>query len=250
MMIPQSETKMREPIPSVSPNEINGDLLRNLVGLDACVVLEIGANDGSHTNKLFSTFPNAKIHAFEPDPRAIAKFKARGTDPRVSLFEMAIGAKDGQSEFHVSSGLPPGLPPEAQAQYPQGWDQSGSLRPPKTHKIAWPWCKFETTITVPVRRLDSWAREHGVHEVDFIWADTQGAEGDLIAGGRETLAATRYFYTEYSNDEWYEGQPNLEQLLDMLPGFAIQTRYAMNVLLRNTAYKSSFGRHPWHPNRM
>ena len=67
MMISQSETKMREPIPSVSPNEINGDLLRNLVGLDARVVLEIGANDGSHTNNLFSTFPNAKIYAFEPE---------------------------------------------------------------------------------------------------------------------------------------------------------------------------------------
>jgi len=40
----------------------------------------------------------------------------------------------------------------------------------------------------------------------------QGAEGDLIAGGQETVANTHYLYTEYSDDEWYEGQPTLAQL--------------------------------------
>ncbi|MEN9248224.1 MAG: hypothetical protein Q6L50_08560 [Gloeomargarita sp. GMQP_bins_120] len=36
---------------------------------------------------------------------------------------------------------------------------------------------------------------------DFIWADVQGAEVDLIQGGLQALANTRYFYTEYANTE-------------------------------------------------
>ena len=226
---------MSETLPPLTCGQIGPEILRSLVGRDARTVLEIGANDGSHTRMLLQAFPQAALYAFEPDPRAIGKFKANVSSPRVRLFEIAIGTTDEIAEFHASSGLPPGLPPEARAYYAQGWDQSGSLRRPKTHKIVWPWCKFENTIAVPVQRLDSWAQHEGVHEVDLIWADLQGAEADLIAGGRQTLAATRFLYTEYSNDEWYEGQPDLQQILALLPGFVIEARYPMDVLLRNTA---------------
>jgi hypothetical protein len=89
-----------------------------------------------------------------------------------------------------------------------------------------------------VKRLDTWAAQNGIARVDFIWADVQGAEGDLISGGKDTLARTRFFYTEYSNDEWYEGQPTLAQIMDMLPNFRILQRYPMDVLLENAAPKS------------
>jgi FkbM family methyltransferase len=223
------------PLPSVTPGVLNLSYLRQLVGSNASVILELGAHDGSQTLELSAHFPNAKIFAFEPDPRAARKFKTHVTEPRIQLFEMAIGPTDGEAEFHVSSGFPPNASPEVMIQYPQGWDQSGSLRRPKTHQTIWPWCKFESKIMVPVRRLDTWAREHGVEHVDFIWADLQGAEGDLVAGGQATLAKTRYLYAEYSNEEWYEGQPTLQQLMDMLPNFAILHRFTIEVLLKNTA---------------
>jgi FkbM family methyltransferase len=227
---------MTQLLPPISDGEFDAnDLSRLLVGTAAPVILEVGANDGTATARFLQFFPNATVYAFEPDPRALAKFKSRGHHPRVRLFEMAIGADDGEAEFHVSSGLPEGLAPEYLKRFPQGWDQSGSLRAPKTHTAVWPWVKFEKKMMVPVRRLDTWAREQGIAKVDFIWADMQGAEADLIAGGRETLARTRYLHTEYSNDEWYEGQPTLAQLMDMLPNFTVLRRYAMDVLFANTA---------------
>jgi len=222
-------------LPPVSPGGINSGYIRSLLRTDAPVILDIGANDGSTTLSFLKEFPDAKIYAFEPDPRAAAKFKAQIEDDRVQLFEIAIGASDGEAEFHASSGTPPGAPPQFAATYPQGWDLSGSLRAPKSHKQVWPWCKFESRITVPVRRLDTWAQQHLADGIDFIWADVQGAEGDLIAGGKATLANTRYFYTEYSNDEWYEGQPNLLQLARMLNDFIVIRRFAMDVLFENTA---------------
>jgi hypothetical protein len=63
----------------------------------------------------------------------------------------------------------------------------------------------------------------------------QGAEGDLISGGRSTLGHTRYLYTEYSDEEWYEGQPNLARLIDMLPNFSVLKRYPMDVLFKNNS---------------
>jgi FkbM family methyltransferase len=220
-------------LPPVTPDGITPDDLKKLVSKANSVILEIGANRGMHTQMFLQLFPEATIYAFEPDPRAIAAFKLRVSNPRVSLFEGAIGAKDGEAEFHVSSGLPPDFSPMAPALYPQGWDQSGSLHPPKTHRDVWPWCKFEGTISVPVRSLDSWAAEAGIGQVDLLWADVQGAEGDLISGGGETLKKTHYFYTEYSNDELYEGQITLSNIIGMLTNFEVIHRYATDILFKN-----------------
>jgi 2-O-methyltransferase len=222
-----------ESLPPLSTEEFGPAYLRQLLGTDAPLILEIGANDGAHTNRFVTDFPDCTVYAFEPDPRAAAKFRARGHHPRIHLFEIAIGAQDGEAEFHVSSGLPDAMPAHIRKDYPLGWDQSGSLRAPKTHQTVWPWVKFETVIKVPVRRLDTWAKQNGITAVDLIWADMQGAEGDLIAGGRETLARTRFLYTEYSNDEWYEGQPSLPHLAQLLPDFSILRRYPMDVLFGN-----------------
>lgn len=222
------------PLPPISHEEINFDYIRRLIGDDAQAIVEVGAHHGWHTSAFLETFANATIYAFEPDPRALEKFSANIKDPRVHLFKMAVGAVDGEAKFHVSSGLPPGIDPVgAAAVYPRGWDQSGSLRAPKTHKERWPWCRCDSIMNVAVCRLDTWARENGIGTIDFIWADTQGAEGDLISGGQAALARTRYLYLEYSNDEIYEGEPNLQMLLDMLPNYSVVKRFPGDVLLKN-----------------
>jgi hypothetical protein len=86
-----------------------------------------------------------------------------------------------------------------------------------------------------VRTLDAWSRKHAPGTIDFIWADVQGAEGDLVRGGNEALRRTRFLYTEFNDDELYEGQATLRDLLGMLPDFEIVRRYDDDVLLRNTA---------------
>lgn len=212
---------------------------RELLQTDSPVILDIGANDGETTADFLRQFPGARIAAFEPDPRAIRKFKARNSDPRVHLYETAIGASDGVAYFHVSSGIPPWAttnPKIEERHYPEGWDQSGSLRAPKNHGRFWPWVKFESKIIVPVMRLDTSAwvmRLDPESKIDLIWADVQGAEGDLIAGGHRTLQRTKFFWTEYSDSEWYEGQPTLRELAAMLPDFEIIRTFPKDVLFWN-----------------
>lgn len=211
---------------------INLDDLRALLGRRCRTILEIGANDGVDSMRLRRTFPKATIHCFEPDPRAYASAARRIAGSGIHLHQLAIGNDDGTTTFHQSSGTAPWCGPDT----PTGaWDKSGSIRAPKKHLEQHPWCTFDESTEVEIRRLDTWARDHGVHEVDFIWADVQGAEVDMILGGSTLLASTRYLYTEYSDLELYEGQVGLEQLLAMLPGWEIAQRFPNDVLLRNTA---------------
>ena len=187
------------------------------------LVLEVGANSGQTTAEFIQYLPNARIICFEPDPRAIQKFKSHIHSPQVHLVEMAVGADNGTVLFHQSSG--------AEHIDPQGWDHSGSIRKPKTHLDVWPWVKFERQIPVPMMRLDDWAvQNHQTGVVDFIWADVQGAESDLVLGALQVLERTRFFYTEFSDDEWYEGQINFATLCACLPGFSLLHKFANDAL--------------------
>ena len=73
--------------------------------------------------------------------------------------------------------------------------------------------------------------------IDFILADVQGAEGEMIRGGRKALARTRYLFTEYSDDQMYRGQPSLSEILAMLPTFRLLELWPDDVLLENQALK-------------
>jgi len=217
----------------VTEGDLNPSNIPGMVAKADPVILEIGSNDGTHTNRFLKLLPQAHIYCFEPDARAQQRFAMNVRSDRVRLYPFALGAADGMAKFFSSNGAPS---KEWAERLPDGWDLSGSIRAPKEHKELHPWCEFDDSKTVQVRSLDSWAAQEGLGDVDFIWADVQGAEADLIKGGLHTLERTRYFYTEYSNQELYEGQVNLKALLRMLPDFKVIRRYRDDVLLGNRRY--------------
>ncbi|WP_082905714.1 MULTISPECIES: FkbM family methyltransferase [Bradyrhizobium] len=195
------------------------------------VILDIGCNDGTDSRCFLELCPEAKLHCFEPDPRAAARFKTK-MEPhldKVALFEVAISDRNGTIDFHPSNG-------EGEA---KEWDLSGSIRRPKKHLVEYDWVRFDRPIPVETRRLDDWCDEAGLKKIDLIWMDVQGAEADVIDGGKEILDKTRFLYTEYSDKELYEGQLSLQAILRLLPSFEVVIQYPRevegDVLLRNTS---------------
>jgi len=223
--------KLRGKIPC-TPGAITETDLTEAIGREDPLILEIGCNDGSHSEWFLNLFPGIELHCFEPDPRAIKKFRDRIANQQAAVHCLAISDHDGEIDFHMSDGLPPGVSAE---DYPEGWDCSGSIRQPKQHLESKPWCTFDRTISVATQTLDSWCEANGLADrtIDFIWADVQGAEIDLIRGAQKSLQRCRFFYTEYNNREMYEGQAQLKALLAELPDFEVIHRYADDVFLKN-----------------
>jgi 2-O-methyltransferase len=185
---------------------------RTFGGSEPKLFLELGANVGQDTAWM-SALPNIAIHAFEPDPRSQpAKYR------NVTMHRMAIAAHDGTTQFILSSKR-----------------SASSIREPLAHLTLYPRIKFHARIEVPCTTLDTFTRNHGIEDIAFQWWDIQGAEVDAINGGRETLARTRYLYTEYCpyRPPWYQGQIGLPEILEMLPGWRIVTQWPQDVLLEN-----------------
>jgi FkbM family methyltransferase len=183
--------------------------------------LELGAHSGSDTAWL-SRIPGVSLHAFEPDPRNHPPLL-----PNVTEHRAAIAETDGRAPFLLS-----------ESGWGREWTYSSSLRRPKYHLQRYP-VTFGDSIVVDTIALDSFTHLAGVTAIDFIWADVQGAEGDMVRGGLETLHRTRYLYTAYSDDESYEGQAPLRDLLALLPNFRVIELWPEEVLLENRAITSA-----------
>jgi FkbM family methyltransferase len=220
-------------IPRISNDEITPDEIKRIVAREDPIILEIGCNDGANTEWYLRSFSRPTIHCFEPDPRAIERFRRRiGINACVHLHEVAVCNVNGTVRFHQSSGNAPNNDDQNKERF--DWDLSGSIKNPKEHRKRHPWCKFETSIETRAVRLDDWSKMHSVRRVDFIWMDVQGAEKDVFLGGKALLQNTGFLYTEYSDRELYEGQVPLIKLKRHLRSFKIRKRYVNDVLFENT----------------
>lgn len=207
--------------------EITKSEIKSLIQTSAPTILEIGCNDGTDTLEFLSAFPKGVFYCFEPDPRAIERFNKQIDNPNCHLYRGCISDRNGTITFNMSSGRAPR--PGSKEN-----DKSGSIKQPKNNIKRHTWIRFEQQITVPTITLDNWVLDNQIETIDFIWADTQGAEEEVIKGGMKTLAnKVRYFYIEYSDEEMYEGQIPLSGIRKLLPGFTPVATYANNVLLKN-----------------
>ena len=197
-------------------------------------VIEFGACDGCHTrimlNILNSEKPNYIYHLFEPVKDLIEPLiDTLKSNSRVKAFNEAVGSKTGSFTFYESSG---GTTKEGVVI--DNYYGSSSIRKPKMVLEYYKEMKFAETICNSITFDDYLIRENLSDKIiDFIWADIQGAEVDLILGGKEAFKNVRYFYTEYSDSELYEGEITLENILELMPNFEIVEDYKGDVLLKN-----------------
>jgi 2-O-methyltransferase len=201
------------------------------------VIFELGAHLGSDTFNLRKIFPHGKLIAFEPDSRnfrALCQkdFTVGHVLHTPKLVNAAIGAKDGKAVLYQSSGHPPDHDPAS------NHTASSSICKPKKD-TGFDWLSFENKEIVPVYTLDAYCSRNRIDHIDFIWSDIQGAELDMIKGGQNMLAKTRYLYTEYGQTT-YESSVGLDDILKGLPGeWEVVEQYQWDVLLKNKNYEKA-----------
>jgi FkbM family methyltransferase len=184
-------------------------------------VLELGAHHGNDTVLLYdaATKPVTYV-AVEADPRNVPTLQQRIESRAVSILHAAVWDGSGEVPLHIAEGR---------------GDGSSSVRKPLKHLEHFPDVYFQGPVRVPAMTLDAITATYALGPIDLIWCDIQGAERNMIAGGRETLARTRWLLTECDRIEMYEGQATRDELLEMLPDWELVAEWPddANLLLRN-----------------
>ena len=129
-------------------------------------VLDVGANIGAYT-LLFATWagPSGRVVAFEPSPRSVEglreHLKLNGVADRVEIVQAAVSSAEGTAWFDCSG--------------PSGANALVSE------------ARGGGAITVDTTTLDAYCESRGLRP-SVIKVDVEGAELDVLRGGRRTLA--------------------------------------------------------------
>ncbi len=170
--------------------------------LDVNVVLDVGANRGQYATRLRESGYTGRIVSFEPVPHtAEALEKAAADDPDWQVLRYALGERDETTEIHVGVG--------------QG--RLSSLLPATDFGKSWnPRIDAETTVPVPVRRLDGLFDDlvAGVAEPRvYLKLDTQGFDLQAFAGAGARVGDLVGMQSEVSLVPLYDGMPHMTEQL-------------------------------------
>lgn len=164
-------------------------------GRPAPLVVDVGGFIGEFCVALKAVAPAARIHSFEPEPETYRRLLA-GTRhlSDINAVNLALGSTSGQIEFHSNAG-PATSSVLSVAPGEQRFMPNADLVC-RTHRL------------VPVTRLDDYARENNLGEIDLLKTDTQGFELEVLRGAEGLFAggAVRAVYCEVMFREFYSGQ--------------------------------------------
>jgi FkbM family methyltransferase len=169
---------------------------RRMAGMDLRNVVDGGAHRGTVTSKLLTVFPQATIHAFEPQLQSFEALREKfGQHPRVRLNHAALGREEGEALLNVNKACYSSL---LKALDPQGMESTGSVQPTR------------------VASLDLWSRQNQLTP-EFIKLDLQGFELEALRGAQTILTGgVRAVLTEVNFRPRYEGSCVFHQVAAFL----------------------------------
>jgi len=160
----------------------------------APVCFDVGAHHGETTQGIFAHFPQATVHAFEPDPENFAALQTATRNlSRATLHPLALGDHLHQSKLLKTQ-----------------FSQCNSLLPASAEMKSAAHQKIgEVAITVTT--IDQFCLEHQITTVDFLKTDCQGLDLRVLKGGIKLLTGRRaqvvqcesVFNSEYEGQGWF-----------------------------------------------
>jgi FkbM family methyltransferase len=176
---------------------------------DFRTVLDAGANKGQFATFAARRFPGSALICFEPLPQAGARLrKAVGNPRRLELYAVALGAENGEADFHVSAA-----------------DDSSSLFAiGDRQRQEFPETAERTTIRVQVRRLDDLIEASALTAPVLLKIDVQGGELAVLQGAAGILESIDAVLVEVSFVELYTGQALADDVWEHLRGYGFSCR--------------------------
>lgn len=186
-MYKDSNERTQDYLANFKENEV----IKNLVNRDCPIIVDVGANTGQTADKLKSIWPNCELHCIEP---LVEQFSILQNNTQVyndvKTYNTALGSYDGPRTFYVNEHQ--NMLSGFYELNPDSEDSIALNQPESAHDN---FLKSQETI-VDCVTLDNWAIMNEVTSIDLLKMDAQGAEPDILRGGRQILQNTRVIVTE------------------------------------------------------
>lgn len=141
------------------------------------IYIDCGAHEGDHTKNMLRCSNVENVWAFEPIPLLFEQHLKKIQDPRLSVFNCALGQRIGYVEFNIHNKHAgySGLKKRSQEDLIIKIDLSDDWR----------------TINIPITTLDSIWLESSQKQISLIKIDVEGAEFEVMIGSEKILQYSR-----------------------------------------------------------
>ena len=180
-------------------------------------IVDVGANVGQWSNMLLNCVTPEKLIIVEPMPDAFAILQKKfGKNRRVELHNVAIGERESVETLKITR------------------DTTGaSLLQPREEMRAVIGSNWTITSEIQVKMTTLDRLLVALPEVSLLKIDVQGYEKPVLAGGKQTLAKTKFLLIELNFMPQYDGGSWLGEVHEILTrdfGFFLANASAPQVL--------------------
>lgn len=163
--------------------------------LDIKTIADIGTRDLEQSIEFHSVYPKAKIYAIEANKESYKeclKIKPK----YIELFNFAALDYDGETSFYNVKQT----------------DNKGasSIFEPTERVVGVDLFNGLEKTVVPCKRIDTWAKENKVEQIDLVWQDVQGSEIATLKGFGDLLKNVKVIATEAQTGTLYFGNKKYE----------------------------------------
>lgn len=189
--------------------------LQSLKAIANPVIFDVGANIGTFATWMARSFPNGRVHCFEPQHAVFQQLSgnmAINNLYNVFTYNMALGDHNRHVQFN-------------QPDYFVNRDfGTFSLKTDKHLQ------RTEETVTVEVRTLDSFMEVYGIRRVDLLKIDAEGMDLEVLMGARNTIK-------KYLPKIFVEHSDNEVSIKDSIQEFLSEFGYEFEILGNNILAK-------------
>ena len=158
------------------------------------VILDVGTRDLEESIQLSQAFPDARIIAFEPNPKQFQYCQELSKNyPNIEVHEYACSDEESIVDFWIVN--------ENQG--------ASSMLEPIEINAGWQYgyrsCTWDKISGIRARRIDNVLRELGVGRVDIVWMDVQGVELKALKGMGTYIDHIKIIHAEAALRPFYKG---------------------------------------------
>lgn len=156
------------------------------------VIAEVGAFEADFSRKMHAKYQDARIYAFEANPRVYEQFAGELLKGGITYIHVAVGASTGTVTIHVPVQIANKAMPFVNRMASL---HVVGLRDSKT-----------TAIEVPLDTLDNLLGAEISTRRCALWIDVEGAVDQVLEGAAKTLAQTDLVICELESSQVWNGQ--------------------------------------------
>lgn len=176
-----------------------------LRGKRACVVLDVGANNGRYGERVMHIQPDARVYAFEPHPVTFKRLQATAMKHGFQAFNFGCGETRTEMLLYDYVGE-------------HGTEHA------TVHENVFPGIHGQKPVAqrIPIIPLDDFVLEQGLYSVDLLKIDVEGNELAVLKGFHKSITAGKVHAIQFEfNTMNVVSRVFFKDFFDLLKGYAL-----------------------------